>query len=153
MNLPVPKSNGPAVRLPAEVVRENIRTVLQQQPDLVSYDPSTDDGELLSLRCAVDPGVPATARDGWRNTVVHWGVAAYEVADEKTAEVLLLPSLALIAEDGDLVRLTGWPAIKSWSRIVQALGRERCQLGVKIKVVRRASGTAGRSYWLVLPDA
>lgn len=141
------------VMLPAEVVRDNVRTALQQQPNLISYDPTTEEGELVSLRCAVDPGIPAQQRDGWRGTVVQWGISAYDVNDEQRGEIVTLPSLALISSERELIRLTGWPAIKSFGQIVRHLGIERCRRGVPIVVKRRASGTAGRSYWIVLPDA
>ena len=150
--LPVPRGKGEVI-LPAEVVRQNIATVLSQRPDLMSYDPTTDEGEMIGLRIAVEPGVPAQQRDGWRWTVVHWGISAQEIADEKTGEVVTLPSLLLIAEGGEPCRLYGWPAIKSWALILKALGLDRCQLGVKVRVKRQPSSTAGRSYWTVLPDA
>lgn len=150
--LPVPRGKGEVI-LPAEVVRQNLATVLSQRPDLMSYDPTTDEGEMIGLRIAVEPGVPAQQRDGWRGTVVHWGISAQEIADEKTGELVTLPSLLLIPEGGEPVRLYGWPAIKSWAAIVKALGSDRCQLGVKVRVKRQPSSTAGRSYWTVLPDA
>lgn len=139
--------------LPAEVVRDNVSTVLRQRPDLISYDPTTDEGEMIGLICQVAPGVPATQRDGWRGTVCHWGLSAQEVTDKDTGEVSVLPSIYLHPEDGEGVRLYGWPAVKAWAAIVKALGVERCQLGVKVRVKRQPSGTAGRSYWVVLPDA
>lgn len=152
-NLPIPKTGEQQIALPAEVVRENIQTVLRQMPDLVSYDPTTDHGELLSIKMAVDPGIPAQQRDGWSGTVVEWGISSYDVTDPGTGEMVTLPSLALLTDRGELVRLTGWPAIRSWAAIVRAAGRERCQLGMAVVVKRRPSGTAGRSYWVVVPDA
>lgn len=150
--LPVPREgNGGQVVLPAEVIRENIRSVISKMPDLISFDPSDSAAEGLMLRCAVDPGIEAQKRDGWTATVNQWSVQAYDVEDEKSGEVVTLPSLCLIAEDGTLCRLTGWPAIKSWANLLRAAGAERCSLGVRIVVRRRPSGTAGRSYWLVLP--
>lgn len=153
MSNPIEPRPHPEVRLPAEVVRDNVATVLRQHPGLVSYDPTTDEGEIVGLRCAVDPGVPAAQRDGWRGTVCHWGLSAQEVTDQKTGEVHVLPSLLLIPEEGEACRLYGWSAAKTWAKIVETLGVERCQLGVKIRVKRHPSGTAGKSYWVVLPDA
>lgn len=153
MNELEPQARVGNVRLPAEVVRENIATVLRQQPDLVSYDPTTDEGEMLSYRLAVDPGVPAQLRDGWRGTVVHWGISAQEVPDREKGTSDTVPSLALLTEEGQLCRLFGWPAISSWAQLLKAIGKERCQLGIKVRIKRQPSNTAGRSYWIVLPDA
>jgi hypothetical protein len=139
--------------MPAELVRQNIATVLAQCPDLISYDPTTDEGEMLSLRCAVDPGVEQQKRDGYRGTVVNWGVSAYECKGDRDGEIVTVPSIALVMESGDIVRLTGWPGIKAWAALVRAAGKERCQLGMRVVIKRRASSTAGRSYWTVLPDA
>lgn len=150
--LPVPRgANGGQVVLPAEVIRENVRSVIAKMPDLVSYDPTDSASEALMLRCAVDPGIQGQKRDGWTATVCQWSVQAYDVNDEKTGEIVTLPSLCLISETGEMCRLTGWPAIKSWANLLRAAGAERCSLGIKIVVKRRPSGTAGRSYWLVLP--
>lgn len=140
------------VMLPTEVTREQVKSVIAKMPDLVSYDPADEASEALHLRCMVDPGVPAQKREGWRGTVCQWSVSAQEVADEHTGEVSVLPSLALISDNDEMCRLYGWPAIKSWVRLLQAAGAERCSLGIRVRVVRRPSGTAGRSYWLILPE-
>ena len=139
------------VIVPAEIVREQVRSVIAKQPDLISFDVSDEKNESLALRCAVDPGIAAGRRDGWTATVTNWHLSCQEIADEKTGEVSMLPSLALVSDSDELCRLYGWPAVKSWSRLITAAGVERCALGIRIRVSRRASGTAGRSYWIVLP--
>lgn len=152
-NLPVPKTGEQSVALPAEVVRENVQTVLRNMPDLVSVDPTTDRGELLALKLAVDPGIPAQQRDGWSGCVVEWSINAREAKGDREGEIVTLPSLALLSDKGEVVVLYGWPAIRSWAAILQNAGKERCQLGMPVVVKRRPSGTAGRSYWTVVPDA
>lgn len=148
----IPRGGYQQVALPGEVVRSNIETVLRQIPDMVSYDPTTDRGEMLSLKLAVDPGIPAQQKDGWSGTVVEWGITASEITDQQSGEVVTLPSLALMDDKGYVVRLYGWPAIKSWASIIGHMGKERCQLGVAVVVKRRPSGVPGRSYWVVIPD-
>lgn len=149
----VPGSAGQKALLPAEVVRENVQTVLRQLPDLVSYDPTTDRGEALAARLALDPGIPAQQRDGWSGTIVEWGVSAREARADKEGELTTLPALSLLSSNGEVIVLYGWPAIRSWAGIVGHFGKERCQIGVSVVVKRRPSGTAGRSYWVVVPDA
>lgn len=152
-DLPVPIGPSGGAIEPAELVKQNITTVVSQFPDIISYDPTTDRGEMLSVTVAVDPGIPALQRDGWRGTITEWGIAPWEVKGNKEGEIVTVPSLVLIGSEGDVIRLTGWPAIRSWSQIVKVMGKERCQLGVSVVVKRRPSGTAGRSYWIVVPDA
>jgi hypothetical protein len=147
--LPAP---GPRQIESADLVRANLATVLSQLPDLVSYDPTTDEGEMVSLKCAVDPGCPATEKNNWTGTVVHWGIAPWEGADPKTGELSTVPSILLVADDGRSCRPTGWPAIKAFAAILRHMGKERCQLGVQVRVVRRASSIPGRSYWSIIPD-
>lgn len=146
----VPRQGGEVV-LPAEVVRENVRSVISKMPDLISFDPTDEANESLMLRCAVDPGVERGKVNGWVGTVVQWHVGTQEVPDEKTGEVATLPSLCLISDSGELVRTYGWPAIRAWARLLQAAGAERCALGITVRVSKRPSSTAGRSYWIVLP--
>lgn len=135
-----------------EIVRANIAQVLAQNPQLCSFDLMAEENESLKLRSVLDPGILATERDGWSGFVNNWNICPYDVTNQQTGEVDTVPSLALFTPDGQLVRLTGWPAIKSWLRLVDAATPERCSLGIRVRVVRRPSGTAGRSYWQVLPD-
>lgn len=148
----VPRTDQRAI-VPAEMVRENIRTAISQMPELVSFDVTDDENEMLSLRCAVDPGIPAAQREGWGGNVVKWWVGTYDVTDEKTGEIVTLPSLVLITDNGELARFSGWPAIKAWANLLRAASAERCIMGIKVRVSRRKSGTSPGSYWIVLPDA
>lgn len=148
----VPRKSGGAV-VPAEITRDNCRAALAKMPDLISYDPTDEESELLTIRCATEMGIPSQQRDGWRACVAQWWVGPYETEDEETGEVVTLPTLVLISRDGELARYAGWPAIKSWARIVRAAGAERCRQGINVVVRRRPSGTAGRSYWQVMADA
>ena len=148
----VPRRSGGAV-VPAEIVRENCRAALAKMPDLISYDPTEVDNEILTVRCATEMGIPSQQRDGWRAKIVAWWVGPYECEDEETGEVELVPSLALITSDGVLARYYNWPVIKSWAKIVRAAGAERCRQGIDVVVKRRPSGTSGRSYWQVMADA
>jgi hypothetical protein len=148
---PVPFTDGQRAIESAEVVRQNIATVLTQQPDLVSYDPTTDEGEMIGAAVALDPGSPSVVKDGWEGTVVQWGIAPWEAPDPVSKELSTVPSLLLIGESGQRLRVTGWPAIKSFAAIVRHFGKERCQLGVKIRVQKRPSSIPGRSYWSITP--
>jgi hypothetical protein len=148
--VPVPRSTA---ILPAEIVRENCRAAIAKMPDLISYDPTDEENDTLIIRCATEMGVAAQVRDGWKGNVVTWWVGPYETEDEKTGEIVLLPTLVLITAAGELARYAGWPAIKSWAKIVRAAGAERCRRGIEVVVKRRPSGTAGRSYWQVVADA
>jgi hypothetical protein len=148
------KTEGGAVVLSQrEVVEQSLAAVRRTQPDVQSYDESDPESETLRLRILVDPGVPAPQRDGWEGTVCHWGVSVQEVTDEATGEVRHLPSLALVAADDQLVRLTGWPAIGAWLRLVAAAGADRVRAGLRVRVRRQASRRPGRSYWVIVPVA
>lgn len=149
----IKKRQSGEVVLSEDMVRSNIQTAISQLPELISFDITDPEKEMLALRCAVDPGVPATQRDGWRGTVVQWWVGPYQVPDEETGEMITLPCLVLIPAEGELVRLTGWPAINHWAQILRAATAERCLRGIKVRVARRASSTTKGSYWCVLPDA
>lgn len=148
----VPRKGDGAV-VPVEITRENCRAALAKMPDLISYDPTDADTEMLTVRCATEMGISSQQRDGWRGRVVTWWMGPYETEDEETGEVVTLPTLVLITTDGVLARYAGWPAIKSWAKIVRAAGAERCRQGIDVVVKRRPSGTAGRSYWQVMADA
>jgi hypothetical protein len=134
-----------------EVVEQGLVAVRQTHPDIVSYDETDPESETLRLRIMVDPGVPAPQRDGWEGTVCHWGVSVQEVTDEATGEVRYLPSLALVSTDDQLLRLTGWPAIGAWLRLVGAAGADRVRAGLRVRVRRQPSRRAGRSYWVIVP--
>lgn len=148
----VPRKSGGAV-VPADITRENCRAALAKMPDLISYDPTEEENEMLTVRCATEMGIAAQNRDGWKATVTAWWVGPYEMEDEETGEVVTLPTLVLLASSGELARFSGWPAIKSWAKIVRAAGAERCRKGIGVVVKRRSSGTAGRSYWQVMVNA
>lgn len=136
-----------------DMVRANISTAISQYPHLVSFDVTDPDNEMTMLRCQVEQGIPSQLRDGWRATVVHWLPCATQVPNEETGELETLPCLVLIADNGELCRLYGWPAINSWLRLLNAASKERCLRGIKIRVKRVPTATAGRSCWNVLPDA
>src|SRR5579875_908495 len=115
-----------------EVVEQGLIAVRQTHPDVVSYDETDPESETLRLRIMVDPGVQ-------------------EVTDEATGEVRYLPSLALVSTDDQLLRLTGWPAIGAWLRLVSAAGADRVRAGLRVRVRRQPSRRAGRSYWVIVP--
>lgn len=139
--------------VPRGDVIASLQLILEQRPDLISFDPADKANELLAIRCAVDAGVPETRRDGWRGTVVTWWVGAYDLPDKESGELATIPSLVLIDSEGNLCRLTGEAAISSWAQIVRIAGAERCRQGLRVKVSRRKSSTSMGSYWQVLPDA
>jgi hypothetical protein len=134
-----------------EVVEQSLVAVRQTHPDIVSYDETDPESETLRLRIMVDPGVPSPQRDGWEGTVCHWGVSVQEITDEQSGEVRYLPSLALVSTDDQLVRLTGWPAIGAWLRLVAAAGADRVRAGLRVRVRRQPSRRPGRSYWVIVP--
>jgi hypothetical protein len=146
----VPKPTPRAIA-PADIVRDKVRNAIAKMPDLISFDPIDPQHESLALRCAVDPGVPAAQREGWTGTVVHWWVGTWEVPDGATGEVVLLASLVLITDRGETARYSSEPAIHSWAQILRAAGAERCRKGIKVRAVKRKSGTSPGSYWILLP--
>lgn len=139
--------------VPRGDVIASLQLIIEQQPELISYDTTDESNELLAIRCAVDAGVPEARRDGWRGTVNIWWVGPYEIPDKETGELVTIPSLVLIDSDGNLCRLTGEAAISSWAQILRIAGVERCRQGLRVKVSRRKSSTSMGSYWQVLPDA
>lgn len=146
------KSRGEVI--PAEdLVRENVRTAISQYPALISYDATDPANEMLMLRCAVEQGIPAASKDGWRAVVSQWWTGTSQVPDEESGEMVTLPCLVLISTDGELCRLYGWPVINSWARLLRAASLERCLRGIAVRVKRVPTATAGRSCWNVLPDA
>lgn len=119
----------------------------------VSWHDNNPHAESLALRCALDPGCPPQARDGWRGRVAHWGVGYWACAGEgKDGNKVAVISLLLIDVAGHSCRLTGWPAINSWAALLSALSPARAGEPVPVLVTRHASGTPGRSYWQVQPD-
>jgi hypothetical protein len=144
---PIPQFPPPAV------VEENVANIISRHPDAISFDPSDEANEMLSLRCQTDPGIASQLKDGWRGIVNTWYVGTWQVPDEGTGEVMTLPSLVLLTTRNELVRLTGWPAINSWATLLRAAKADRIRQGLPVIIKRRPSGTAGHSYWLVLPDA
>lgn len=135
-----------------EETRALVERMTEQQNGALSYDPREEENALLHLRVQTDPGIAAQQRDGWRGVVREWAVTTWDVEDAHTGEVITLPSLVLISESGELVRLTGWPVVSSWSQVVRAAGVAKLRGGVPVIVKRRPSGTAGRSYWIVQID-
>lgn len=148
-SVPVPVREG--VPEPEEV-RQAIQRIHAENHGAISYDVADEANELLHLRVQTDPGIAAQQRDGWRGVVREWAVTPWDITDETTGEVVTLPSLVLISDKGELVRLTGWPSVSSWAGIVRAAGVEKLRAGVPVVVKRRPSGTAGRSYWMVQID-
>lgn len=138
---------------PADMVREQVEKVLERSPGLISFDDESESGQLLALRCAVDQGIPAAQRDGWRGHVIGWWVGTTEVLDKDSGEIITLPCVALLAVNGELCRLCRWPAINSWASIVAHMTASQRESGIPVRVYRRQSGTGGRSYWQVTPDA
>lgn len=118
-------------------------------PDLTT---ALDLERLTYARLLTDPGVSESERDGWRGNVIGWAAFADRREDEETGEVSTIPILSLLASNGDVIRLSGWPAITSWAGVVKALGEERCRAGVPACIRRRKSGTVGRAYWVVSID-
>lgn len=148
---PVVVDNGTGLPVPLDHVRQSVNVALLQHPCLVSYDPTTAEGEVRSLQVEIDPGVPAQMRDGWIGRVIEWGVSVGESADQKTGEVSRYPTLLLIADNGEACRLAGWPIISVWARVVERLGVERVRRGLLIRIKRQPSQTPGRSYWSITP--
>lgn len=134
------------------VVEANLARHRERHEHAVSFDSTDPANEMLAVRCATDPGIPASMRDGWRGIVVSWWIGPYNYENEETGEVAVLPSLVLIDHKDSLVRLTGWPAISAWSGIMCAVSSERRSKGIPVVIRRRPSGTAGRSYWTVVVD-
>lgn len=144
-------ARGEIIPAPA-TVGERVRALVSANPDALSYDPSLAENELLHVRMMTDPGIDAGRRGGWRGFVYGWAVGTWTVMDQDTGEVVELPSLVLIGSEGALIRLTGWPAINCWSQILRYCPPDRVRAGLPVVITRRASGTAGRSYWSIQVD-
>lgn len=149
---PAEVNDAPDALSPNQRTEMVVRRLVEGNPDLVSYDPNEPTQRALHYTAQLDPGVPAAHRDGYRCTVAEWAVTPVEVTDEATGESSVLPSLWILGTDGSSVRLTGYPAINSWSRLLYVVGIENIRDKLSIVVKRRPSGAAGRSYWIVLPE-
>lgn len=141
----------PAPAAPEDIVEVNVRELVSAHPDAISFDVADPANEMLALRCACDPGVASQVKDGLRATVKAWYVGTWTVTEQDSGRLLTLPSLVLITEREDLIRLTGWPCISSWATLLRAAGADRIRAGLPVVIRRRQSGTAGRSYWVILP--
>lgn len=151
--LPVPVSPARQDVIEREqAVVAQIDAILERRPEAISWDVADCANEGKTLRAQTDPGVPAAVKDGWRGFIVDWWIGVWETADPNTRVPLVLPCLALISRDDQLVRLTGWPAISAWGTLLRAAGIQRMREGIPVVVRRRPSGTVGHSYWVVLPD-
>ena len=149
-NITVPSQRG--VILPREAVIEKIGEILVRHPDLISFDVADERNERTYFAMKVDPGCGAAERNGWEGEVAEWYFGSYTITDEQTGELQTLPSLALMATDGRLIRFTNSePAVRSWLAILREIGVERVKKGVRVRVHLRASQTAGRHYWQILP--
>lgn len=148
----------PSAASPQEVLEHEqmlaaqLDAFVQHRPDSISWDVADVENEALTLRAMTDPGVPAQVKDGWRGRVRDWWIGLWESGDQETRQPRVDPCLALIDTQDNLIRLTGWPAISSWSTLLRAAGIARVRQGIPVVVRRRPSGTTGRSYWIVLPD-
>jgi hypothetical protein len=149
-NISIPSGRG--VVVPREVVQERIADVLRRHPDLVSFDPLDERYENLIMRCKLDPGVPKEERDGWTGQVCDWYFGTYSMVDDKTGEVMTLPSLSLWTSDGICCRLTNSePAVRAWLAILREIGVERVKRGLMVRVALRHSAGAVGPYWTILP--
>lgn len=149
-NVTVSAKSGTVV--PREVVMEKVADILRRYPDLISFDPLDEKYEALVHRCKVDPGPGHAERDGWTGEVSEWYFGTYTMTDEASGELITLPSLALVTTDGKLVRLVNSePAVRHWLAILREIGAERVRRGLRVKVALRASQTAGRHYWSIVP--
>ena len=108
--------------------------------------------DLRMARLVLDPGIDAGKRDGWAGLVTEWYITAEEFEKPEGGEVETAPVLVLGAESGEIVRLSGWPVVRAWARLIAVMGGEAMLAGVPIRVRRRASQTVGRSYWCVSID-
>lgn len=145
-------TNGSGSVMPREIVQERVSAILARHPDLISFDPLDDLNERMLMRCKVDPGAGHQERDGWEGMVSDWYFGTYTMTDQDTGELVTLPSLALLTCDGKLIRFTNSePAVRSWLAILHEIGVDRVRQGLMVRVALRASQTAGRHYWQILP--
>lgn len=108
--------------------------------------------ELRLARLVLDPGVDAGKRDGWSGLVTEWYLTAEEYERPEGGEVEIAPVIVLSSDTGEIVRLSGWPVVRAWARLIAVMGGEAMLAGVPIRVRRRASQTVGRSYWTISID-
>lgn len=146
------KTTDMAIISPLRRQADEIRALIAAEPDALSYDADDPAMELLHLRLATDPGCDAVDRDGWRGLAVHWQIGVWRAEKEDGGAPIILPSLALLAADGRLCRLSGWPAVNAWCQILTAVKPERIRAGIPIVVRKRQSGSTGRQYWSVSID-
>lgn len=140
------------VIVPADIVRDKVHLTLAKFPDLVSFDPTDEANERIMLRCKLDPGVSREERDGFEGMITDWHFGTYTMTDEETGELKTMPSLALLTEEGRLIRLTNSePAVRAWLAILKELGVERVKRGLNVKICLRASSNQGRRYWQIIP--
>lgn len=135
-----------------QMLAAQLDAFVQHRPDSISWDVADVENEALTMRAMTDPGIAQQIKDGWRGVVRDWWIGLWESADQETRMPRVDPCLVIIDAQDNLVRLTGWPAISSWSTLLRAAGIGRVRQGIPVVVRRRPSGTVGRSYWIVLPD-
>lgn len=143
---------GGGIFVPRQQVLERIEDILRRHPDLISFDPLDETYERVVMRCKTDPGPGHAERDGWEGQVCDWYFGSYTMTDDASGELITLPSLSLITVDGQLMRFTNSePAVRAWLSILREIGVERVKRGLHVRVSLRASQTAGRHYWTILP--
>lgn len=149
-NVSVPQPRGAI--MPREVVMEKIQAVLTRHPDLMSFDPLDEKYEKTLMCLKLDPGCPREERDGWTGEVADWYFGPYTITDERTGELITMPSLVLMALDGRMVRLSNSePAVRSWLAILREIGVERVKKGINVRVSLRKSAQAVGPYWQIMP--
>ena len=98
-------------------------------------------------------GVTSQRRDGYSLCVTQWGIAIRDNDEGGKKEPEHFIGLFLAPEKGEGIFLSGTTAIRQWSAILRHVGKERAQLGLCVVCKKRPSGTAGRTYWTIVPDA
>lgn len=142
---------GPAQQTlqPHEIIAVQIASIVKRTPMLRYVRGEGRSRELRAMKLVLDPGIDAARRDGWRATVMDWWVDAGEMENQESGEIEIVPTLAMMASNGEVCRLSGLPVIRAWTRLCSVVTPDILADGVPVRVRRRQSQTVGRSYWSI----
>jgi hypothetical protein len=144
----VSESNGPA-RPDQGAAGEPYRLHAPCLPAAVSYDPADEALAAVHQRMLSDPGRQPKRGESWVGHVVAWWAGPWGLGGQPEGWRRVVPCVALLSCEGELVRVFGWDAVDTLSAAVCSTEPHLLAGGFDGHV-RTAESPGGEHWWWVI---
>ncbi len=118
-------------------------------PQAISYDPADEEMAPIHLRMLQEPGRQLRRGESWVGHVIAWWAGPWGLGGQPEGWRRVVPGVALLSCEGELIRLFGWDAVDGLAAVVCHTRASDLAAGFDAHV-RTGESPCGAHWWWIL---